>query len=368
MNSIDSEQTRPAPDQPRSEGSNNAGHRFNFRHFVAVLTARNREFLRDRASWAWNVIFPVMLIAGLAVMFGNENRALYKIGVYPGVGQSSLSDQSDQKDEFFELRHLQFVTVDSLDEAVTAVERHQYDLLIDTESTRYWINTTSPSGYIAERILLSSTERSYQQQQVTGRQVRYLDWVVPGVMGMNMMFTCLFGIGYVIVRYRKSGVLKRLKATPLAALEFLAAQVASRLWLVMAITLTVFIGSDLILDFTMHGSYFSLFVVLVIGSIALINMGLLVAARTASEELAGGLLNLFTWPMMMMSGVWFSLEGAHPLIRSLANLLPLTQIVDAARRIMIDGASLLDVSGSLLYLVVFAIACVVIGARMFRWE
>ena len=359
MNTKDSEQTSPSPGQSGSEASLATTNWFSFRHFLAVLSARNREFIRDRSSWAWNLIFPVMLIAGLAVMFGNDNRALYKIGVYP---------VADKSDEFFNVRHLQFVTVESLDKAVTAVERHQYDLLIDTESTRYWINTTSPSGYIAERILLSSTKADYQQQQVTGKQVRYVDWVIPGVLGMNMMFTCLFGVGYVIVRYRKSGVLKRLKATPLAAVEFLAAQVASRLWLVMAITLTVFIGTHLILDFTMHGSYLSLFVVLLVGAIALINMGLLVAARTASEELAGGLLNLFTWPMMMMSGVWFSLEGAHPLIRSLAELLPLTQIVDAARRIMIDGASLLDVSGSLLYLIVFAIACVVIGARMFRWE
>jgi len=355
----DSEQIQPSSDQLDPQKAARSGQWFKFRHFLAVLAARNREFIRDRSSWAWNVIFPVMLIAGLAVMFGNDNRALYKIGVYPAV---------DKSDEFFAVRHLQFVTVEDLEKAVTAVERHQYDLLIDTESSRYWINTTSPSGYIAERILLSSTKVGYQQQQVTGKQVRYVDWVIPGVLGMNMMFTCLFGVGYVIVRYRKSGVLKRLKATPLAAVEFLAAQVVSRLWLVMAITLTVFIGTHLLLDFTMHGSYLSLFVVLVIGAIALINMGLLVAARTASEELAGGLLNLFTWPMMMMSGVWFSLEGAHPLIRSLANLLPLTQIVDAARRIMIDGASLFDVSGSLLYLVIFAIACVVIGARMFRWE
>lgn len=359
MKPTDSERIQPASDQPDTEDTAASGQWFSFRHFLAVLAARNREFIRDRSSWAWNVIFPVMLIAGLAVMFGNDNRALYKIGVYPAV---------DKSDEFFAVRHLQFVTIENLEKAVTAVERHQYDLLIDTESSRYWINTTSPSGYIAERILLSGTKVGYQREQVTGKQVRYVDWVIPGVLGMNMMFTCLFGVGYVIVRYRKSGVLKRLKATPLAAVEFLAAQVVSRLWLVMAITLTVFIGTHLILDFTMHGSYLSLFVVLVIGAIALINMGLLVAARTASEELAGGLLNLFTWPMMMMSGVWFSLEGAHPLIRSLANLLPLTQIVDAARRIMIDGASLFDVSGSLLYLVVFAIVCVMIGARMFRWE
>jgi len=336
-----------------------AAHRFSVEHFLAVFSARNREFIRDRSSWVWNLIFPVMLIGGLAVMFGNDDRAEYKIGVFP----STLS-----ADPFFDLRHVQFVEVASVDAAVVSVERHQLDLLLDTKTNRYWVNTTSASGYFAEKVLLAGSTHTYQRQPVSGREVRYVDWVVPGVLGLNMMFTCLFGVGYVIVRYRKSGVLKRLKATPLAALEFLTAQVCSRLWLVMAVTLTVFFGTHLLLDFTMHGSYLTLIVVLLVGAFCLINLGLLVAARTASEELAGGLLNLCTWPMMMMSGVWFSLEGAHPAVQALSHLLPLTHLVDAARRIMIDGATLFDVAGNLAYLVIFALGCVLLGAKLFRWE
>jgi len=329
------------------------------KHFQAVFMARNREFIRDRSSWAWNIFFPILLIAGLAVMFGNDNRAVFKVGVYPSVTES---------ESFFDTRHMQFVEVNELDNAIIRVERHQFDLLLDTQTMRYWVNDTSPNGYISERLLLAGGGEKYTREQVTGREVRYVDWVLPGILGMNMMFACLFGVGYVIVRYRKSGVLKRLKATPLAAIEFLSAQVASRLWLVMAITLTVFFGTHFVLDFTMHGSYLSLIFVLTIGAIALITLGLLVAARTASEELAGGLLNLFTWPMMVMSGVWFSLEGAHPVVKSIAQVLPLTHIVDAARAIMIDGAGLLDVGWNVLYLVLFSVVCVFIGARLFRWE
>lgn len=329
------------------------------KHFSAVFMARNREFIRDRSSWAWNIIFPIMLIVGLSVMFGNDNRVVFKVGVYPAALES---------ESFFNTRHMQFVQIDNLDNAIIRVERHQFDLLVDTNTRRYWVNDTSPNGYIAERLLIAGDGRPYSREQVTGREVRYVDWVLPGILGMNMMFTCLFGVGYVIVRYRKSGVLKRLKATPLAAVEFLSAQVASRLWLVMAITLCVFFGTHFVLDFTMHGSYLSLILVLTIGAIALINLGLLVAARTASEELAGGLLNLFTWPMLVMSGVWFSLEGAHPLVKSLAQILPLTHIVNAARAIMIDGASLLDVGWNIVYLLFFSVVCVFIGAKLFRWE
>lgn len=329
------------------------------KHFKAVFMARNREFLRDRSSWAWNIFFPVLLIAGLAVMFGNDNRAVLKIGAFPAPLEA---------ESFFALRHLQLVSITDLDEAIVRVQRHQVDLLLDTESKRYWVNDNSPNGYIAEQLLLANNEVNYAREVTTGREVRYVDWVLPGILGMNMMFACLFGVGYVIVRYRKSGVLKRLKATPLAAIEFLSAQVASRLWLVMAITLCVFFGTHFMLDFTMHGSYFTLIFVLTIGAIALITLGLLVAARTASEELAGGLLNLFTWPMMVMSGVWFSLEGAHPFVKLASQLLPLTHIVDAARAIMIDGATLFDVGWNIVFLLAFTLVCAVIGARLFRWE
>lgn len=330
-----------------------------FKHFCAVFIARNREFIRDRSSWAWNVFFPVLLIAGLALMFSNDNRAVLKIGAYP---------MKDDSEPFFALKHLQVVNIQALEAAIVRVQRHQFDLLLDTQTKRYWVNDNSPNGYIAEQLLLANNNGGYTRELISGREVRYVDWALPGILSMNMMFGCLFGVGYVIVRYRKSGVLKRLKATPLAAIEFLSAQVASRLWLVMAITLSIFFGTHFFLDFTMHGSYFSLIFVLTIGAIALITLGLLVAARTASEELAGGLLNLFTWPMMVMSGVWFSLEGAHPLVKWFAQTLPLTHIVDAARAIMIDGASLFDVRWHVVFLLAFTGVCAFIGSRLFRWE
>jgi ABC-2 type transport system permease protein len=152
----------------------------------------------------------------------------------------------------------------------------------------------------------------YTRSTVSGRSVGYVDWLVPGVLGMNMMFSCLFGVGYVIVRYRKNGFLKRLNATPLKAFEFILAQVTSRLMLIMSVTTLVFIGTHFLIGFYMSGSYLALLLVAVLGACSMISLGLLIAARVASEEFAGGLLNMLSWPMMFLSGVWFSLEGAHP--------------------------------------------------------
>ena len=135
----------------------------------------------------------------------------------------------------------------------------------------------------------------------------------------------------------------------------------------IVVTAAVFMGTHLLMDFTMEGSYLSLLLVLVLGTFSLISLGLLVAARVSSEELAGGLLNVLTWPMMLLSGVWFSMEGTHPLMQWFSQLSPLTHILSAARAIMIDGAGLLDISTHLLVLVGTAIVFLALGAVLFKW-
>jgi ABC-type multidrug transport system permease subunit len=203
---------------------------------------------------------------------------------------------------------------------------------------------------------------------VEGDEVRYIDWVIPGIMAMNIMWGALFGIGYVIVRYRKMGVLKRLHATPVTSVEFLTAQIFSRLWLLLVVNIPIYIGMDFFLEFRMDGSYFDLLLVFTLGCICLICCGLVVAARISSEEVANGLLNLFSWPMMFLSGVWFSLEGAHPLMQKFALLLPLTHVTAAAREIMIDGAGLSQIADHLLVLGLSSVVLLLIGAKIFRWE
>ncbi|MFB1000824.1 MAG: ABC transporter permease, partial [Colwellia sp.] len=149
--------------------------------------------------------------------------------------------------------------------------------------------------------------------------------------------------GYVIVRYRKNSVLKRLKATPLSAFEFVSAHLVSRIFIVMFMSSVVYIGCNLFFDFYMLGSYFDLFMIAVLGAISLISLGLLVASRSKSEELIGGLLNLTSWPMMLLSGVWFSLEGAPNAVKVLADFLPLTHLVSGARKVITEGATLADI-------------------------
>ncbi len=333
------------------------------KRLLAVLIARNKEFMRDRAALSWNILFPVFIIAGFAFTFSGKPVDLYKVGVYGNMNEARQVDKA-----FFSTRYIQFIPQEDLTRAIDKVDRHQIDMLFDVKNRRYWINETSPRGYILERVLRGSSPLDYEKQTVSGKEIRYVDWLIPGVLGMNMMFSALFGIGYVIVRYRKNGVLKRLKATPLTAFEFLTAQIISRLWLIMLVTIFVYFGTDYFIGFAMHGDYLDLFVVYALGAFSMISLGLLIAARLASEELAGGLLNFISWPMMFLSGVWFSLEGTNPLVQKLAQIFPLTHITDAARAIMIDGAGLLDIAPQLLILTGMSLVFLLLGSLLFRWE
>ena len=335
------------------------------KRIYAIFLARNLEFIRDRSSLSWNIIFPVVMMFGLSFIFSGGDRAQYTVGV---LQQAEEIDSSQHP--YLETRYIEFVAALDRDIAFRKVERHQLDLLVEFGSPgHYWVNPDSPKCYFAELALLQSdTDNSIQKEQISGDAIRYVDWVLPGILGMNIMFSCLFGVGYVVVRYRKNGFLKRLRATPLRSIEFVIAQVASRLLLILTITVFVYAGTRYFLHTRMDGSHLTLFIIAAIGSTSLISLGLLVAARVTSEELAGGLLNIATWPMMMLSGVWFSLEAASPWVQQLSKIFPLTHILDSARAVMLDGATLADVAPQLMALTVMSVIFLGIGAAIFRWR
>lgn len=336
------------------------------KRFLALLSARNKEFLRDRSSLSWNILMPVLIVAGFAFTFTGDFSDQYKVGVVGLV--KATNENQGVFSQFLKTRYIEFIDIQNVARAKVSVQRHQLDMLIDPSDNDYWINNQSPKGYLVEKVMLSQVRGPVHKQIVTGKEIRYVDWVIPGILAMNMMFSALFGVGYVIVRYRKNGMLKRLKATPLTAFEYLSVQIVSRLILIMAITIFVFFGTNYFIGYAMYGSYLNLFLVFALGAISLISLSLIIAARTTSEEMAGGLLNLFSWPMMFLSGVWFSLEGTNPIMQKIAEFLPLTHVTAAARAVMIDGAGLTDISYHLAVLVVQSVVFLLIGAYFFRWE
>lgn len=331
----------------------------------AMTLARSLEFLRDTSAMGWNLIVPVLLVAGMAMIFSGPGQPLFKAAVITAPGAAL----DTQLHPFLATPHVQFYPETSVEEALPKVQRHRIDMLLDlrTAPGKYWINEESPKGTTLERVLAGTPGPKLKREIINGAQIRYVDWVVPGVLGMNIMFSCLFGIGYVIVRYRKSGYLKRLNATPLRAIEFITAQLLSRLALIMLITVAVFAGTNLFLHFRMEGSYFNLFLVALVGAISMIAMGLTISARVTSEELAGGLLNLISSPMMVVSGVFFSMDGSPRILQAIAKIFPLTHMLDAARAVMLDGAGFEQIAPQLAILSVMSVVFLAIGASLFKW-
>ncbi len=332
---------------------------------LALLRARNMEFLHDRSSLGWNIAFPLLLVFGLAAIFSGGERPLFKVSILqPESANAQTSDHPFLNDPYID-----FVTVGDEAEAIQSVRMHRTDLLFDPlPPRRYWVNPESQKGHYLETVLLANSPSAPERVAVTGAPIRLIDWLMPGILGMNMMFSCLFGVGYVVVRYRKNGFLKRLNATPAQAFEFLLAQILSRLLLIMVMTVGVYVGADLFLDFRMQGSYLLLAITGGLGAMSLISMGLMVAARANSEELAGGLLNFITWPMMVLSELWFSMEGSPQAIIALSKALPMTHLMQASRAIMLEGAGAAEIMPSLIVLAAMSLLFLLIGTWLFRWR
>ena len=331
------------------------------RRLLSVWHARNLEFVRDRGTLMFTLVLPVAIVIGMGFVFGGPERPVFKVGVLAPSVQA-------QSNSFLGERFVQFVALPDRADAIRKVARHQIDLLFDPQAPHeYWVDRDSPKGYIIEKLLLERVPDA-RREPVTGHAIRYIDWLFPGILGMNMMFSCLFGVGYVVLRYRKSGFLKRLHATPLTAFEFLGAQVLSRLGLILLVTTILYSGVGRIIHFHSSGSLALLLLIAVLGALSMIALGVTVAARFSSDELVGGLLNGLTWPMLLLSGVWFSLEGSPRWIQFIATLFPLTHVLNATRAVALDGAGLAAIAPSLLYLAGTALAFLAFGAWSFRWR
>ncbi len=346
-----------------------------FKRFWIMFRARNREFFRDRAAFGWNFLFPFLIVAGFGVIFGAKTHTEYKIGLYPHETVTVNPAQTDIPGELRKMRYIRFIGIPTQAEGLDKLKHHKIDFLLKLGDPpyEYYVSEASPKGYVIEQMFKSSLippglRTEAQKQEIKGTAIRYLDWLFPGILAMNMMFSALWGVGYVVVRYRKNGVLKRLKVTPLSAFEYLSAQALSRIFLLMFTLVVVWLGCDFIFSFTVLGSYVDLIIVFFLGSTSLTALGLVLASRGTSEEFTTGILNFISWPMMFLSEVWFSLEGAPQWVANVSRIFPLTHILTAVRKIMHDGAGLWDVRVEITVLTLMTLGFLTLGAVMFSWN
>lgn len=325
-----------------------------------VFLIRNREFYRDKGALGWTFFFPILMIVAFGYMFELGDQGQYKIGIY-----------SQQKPPTIKM--LSFVKYQSKEMALEKLRHQQLDMVIDLEMDppKYWTAKENPKSYIAEKLFLSEYqvvgEKNPVKEEVTGRRIKYIDWLFPGLITMNVLWMALWGVGWVIVRQRKTGVLKRFKASPMRPYEYLLAQILSRLLVLILSGGILFVGAHFIYPFHTEGSYLELFIMYFLGVFALSSIGLIIAAKVTSEEFASGLINLLTYPMMFLSEVWFSLEGSGEWVKVAAKFSPLWHMTDGMRKIMNEGKNLAELWPSVLTLIIISIVFTTIGSIMFRW-
>ena len=340
--------------------------------FWSIFIARNKEYYRDRASFGWNIMFPVLVIVGFSLIFQDGGQRPFKVAVV-----TSKTYEIHPDIQKFICSHELFDCIQYLNkpEVLGKLNHHKLDLVIQNSPTplKYWINKSSPNGILAESLLTRQlTSKDYLDTQLTrqtidSKPVFYIEWFFPGLISMSMMFSALFGVGFSIVRYRQNGVLKRLKVTPITAFEYLCAQILSRLMMIVLTNIILFSGCSWLMGFECKGSLLHLLIFFMVGTIALISLGLVIAARVQTEELAHGLVNFITWPMMFLSEVWFSIEGAPQWIQNVADCLPLTHVTSGLRSIMNDGKGLSDLSLEIFLLCSMTVIFLIVGSALFKW-
>ena len=335
--------------------------------FLLLFYARNREFYRDKGSLSWALAVPFTIILAVGYASPEAEPALFTVGVL-GAADAELPDWPLLSADYTEVRR-----IEDAERAMRQLRQHQYDMLVRAgEPPEFWINRDSGRGELLASLVSSAATVPVadgpRQRYVSGTPLRYIDWAIPGILGMTIMFTALFGAGYVIVRYRKNGVLKRLMATPVTAMQFLTAQMASRLTVIMLSNVTVYAGSAFLLGFVMLGSLWALAALSLLGGCALVSLAMLFASRSDSEELAGGMLNFATFPMLLLSEVWFSLDGAPTWMHWLSQALPLTHLVQAARAVMLEGAGFAAIWPQMAALAAMSVAFMGLAAALFRWH
>ena len=243
------------------------------------------------------------------------------------------------------------------------------------DGVEYRLDPSRPDSALAQRLVneVIQTEAGRRDPVPTSRAEvsepggRYVDFLLPGIIGMNLMNGGLWGVGFSLVDMRIKKLLKRLLATPLRRSDFVAAQMALRLTFVFVEIPFLLLVGHWLLGVPVRGSWGAIFVAGGIGSLTFGGLGMLLASRATRIESVMGLMNLVSMPMLLCSGVFFSSDRFPEILQPVIRVLPLTALIDAFRAIILEGAALASQTGRLSLVAGCGIACFVVGLRLFRW-
>jgi ABC-type multidrug transport system permease subunit len=342
--------------------------------FLHILRVRMKELRREPEVIFWVFGFPILLALGLGIAFRNKPADVIPVAIVSGPESDNALSMIQQSPGGSSI-HAQV-----LDEpaALRGFRLGKYDLVVESNNRRryeYRYDPARPESVLARAVVDDSLQAGAGRKDPVPTSAvpssepgsRYIDFLVPGLLGMNLMNAAMWGIGFALVDMRQRKLLKRFVATPMRRSDFLLALLSSRLVL-MLIEVSLLLGFG-VLAFHMRilGSLWSILLIGAIGAISFGGLGLLTASRAQKIESASGLMNLVMMPMWIFSGVFFSGERFPAMVQPFIKALPLTALNDALRATILEGSSLASQSGRILVLVVWGGLSFALALRWFRW-
>jgi len=365
---LDADKNRPSQHIPSARRN---GRWSGYRH---LLWARILELKREPEVVFWVFVFPLLLAAGLGIAFRNKPADITSVVVIDGAGaQKALAMLQNSA-----ARSTVRATILGRDAALKAFHFGKFDLAIESNpdgSYTYYYDPARPES------VLSRAEIDSALQSAAGRKdalatssqsssepgSRYIDFLIPGLLGMNLMNSGMWGVGFALVEMRQRKLLKRFVATPMRRSDFLLALTSSRLVL-MVVEVGLLLGFGvLVFHMRVQGSILSVILLGSLGAVAFGGVGLLTACRAQKIETVSGLINVVMMPMWIFSGVFFSYQRFPAITMPFIKALPLTALNDALRATILEGASLGSQSGRLLVLAVWGGVSFILALRWFRW-
>ncbi len=337
---------------------------------IELTKSRMREFIREPEAVFWVFAFPMVLTLALGFAFRSKPPDKIPVAVVQGA-------RAAERAAALAKSPVLLARVMSADAAREQLRTGKVSMLIEGESEPvYRFDPTRPDARAARLEVDDALQRAAgrpdritaREEHVSEQGSRYIDFLVPGLLGMNLMGTGMWGVGFSIVNARMKKLLKRLIATPMRKTEYLLAQFFARLIFLVFEVIFLVVFAWIVFNVRIHGSFITFGLIALIGGFAFSGIGLLVAARARTIEAVSGMMNLVMVPMWIGSGVFFSYErfpdSAKPFIRA----LPLTALNDALRGVMNDGAGWAQVWMPVAILVAWGTICFTLALRIFKWQ
>jgi ABC-type multidrug transport system permease subunit len=329
--------------------------------------ARFKLILREPEAIFWIFVFPILLAVGLGIAFRNRPADVLQVGATTTQLTQALSADKG-------------LLASTMDEATGTHALATGNILLlaiqRPEGVDYKFDDTNPDARIARLLADRAVQAAAGQHEAVQAQnqlvheagSRYIDFVVPGLLAMNLMGSAMWGIGFAIVEARQKKLLKRLVASPMPRWQYLASFLLSRL-AILVIEVLAFLGfAWLVFGVPFRGSLWQLGLLCVLTSLTFSALGLLVASRAKTMEAVSGLMNFTMLPMWILSGVFFSASRFPAVIQPLVRALPLTAAIDAMRGNMLQGMSLVQLAAPVAVLLAWLVAPFAVSLKIFRWR